>query len=58
MYVIREGSITNVRDKSRNGLHILKTCYKLESIYREKVSEKQRKILYEYLLNIFWVVFI
>ncbi|WP_340135481.1 glycosyltransferase [Bacillus cereus] len=53
MYVIREGSITNVRDKSRNGLHILKTCYKLESIYREKVSEKQRKILYEYLLNIF-----
>lgn len=53
VYVIRENSISNAKDKSLNGLHIVKTCYKMEAIFDNVLDRKQKKILMDYLLFIF-----
>lgn len=53
VYVIREDSITNTKDKSKNGLDIINTCYKMEKIYAEITNKKQKKILMGYLLFIY-----
>ncbi|MEY8733657.1 glycosyltransferase [Peribacillus frigoritolerans] len=52
-YVIREGSIMTKKDKTKNGLDIIKTCYKLNDIYISYVDKDRRKILNSYLLNIY-----
>lgn len=44
-YVIRENSITTMRDKTKNGLDLLNTCYKLIS-YSEKIEDKELKKLF------------
>ncbi|WP_270474901.1 glycosyltransferase [Clostridium cochlearium] len=53
MYVIREGSITKGKDRTKNGLDIINTCYKLEKLYDQKLNKQQKKILYGHLVNIF-----
>jgi glycosyltransferase involved in cell wall biosynthesis len=53
MYVIRDGSITNTKDKSKNGIDIINTCYKLEQIYKQRLNKHQKRILDGYLVNIF-----
>lgn len=53
MYLIRDGSITNSKDKSQNAIDIINTCYKLEKIYKERLNINQRRILNNYLVNIY-----
>lgn len=52
-YLVRDGSITNSKDTSKNGLDIVSTCYKLEDLYNRNVSRENKKILNGYLLEIF-----
>lgn len=53
MYVTRAGSITRSKDRSKNGMDILDTCYKLEKLYDNRLTKKQKKIMNSYLLNLF-----
>ncbi|QUH25041.1 glycosyltransferase [Serpentinicella alkaliphila] len=48
-YVIRNESITMKKDKSRNGLHIIKTCHYLEGIARDVDDYEFRVYFYDYL---------
>lgn len=53
MYVIREDSIMTKKDKTKNGLDILETCYKLENIYKKKLGKQEFKTMSGYLGEIF-----
>lgn len=53
MYVIREDSIMTKKDKTKNGLDILETCYKLDEIYKNKLEQKEYKVMSGYLGGIF-----
>lgn len=52
-YIIRENSITKRKDKTKNGIDIINTCYELEEIY-EKIDDKElKKLLNDYLVMLF-----
>jgi glycosyltransferase involved in cell wall biosynthesis len=44
-YIIREGSITKNRDRTKNGIHIVQTCYELVDIYEDLEDEELRGML-------------
>jgi len=43
-YFIREDSITRKKDKSKNGVDLINTCYKLEKIF-DNIEDKELKLL-------------
>ena len=52
-YIIRENSITKKKDKTKNGIDLINTCYELEEIY-EKIDDKELKeLLNDYLVMLF-----
>lgn len=52
-YIIRENSITKKKDKTKNGIDLINTCYELEKIY-EKIDNKElKKLLNDYLVMLF-----
>jgi len=52
-YIIRENSITRNKDRTKNGIDLINTCYELEKIY-EKVEDKELKeLLNDYLVMLF-----
>lgn len=52
-YIIRNNSITNNKDKTKNGKDLINTCFELEKIYLS-VSDKELKILLNnYLVMLF-----
>lgn len=52
-YIIRENSITKKKDKTKNGIDLINTCYELEKIY-EKIDDKELKeLLNDYLVMLF-----
>lgn len=53
MYIERPNSITTKKNKRKNGIDIIKTCYKLEKMYSKIENEYAKKILNNYLLYIF-----
>jgi glycosyltransferase involved in cell wall biosynthesis len=53
MYYIREGSITQSSNKTKNAIDLVNSCFELDNIY-EKVENKQNKaILYDNLLMLY-----
>lgn len=53
-YKIRDNSISNCKNKTKNALHILKTCNELESYFKENVKDiNLRTILNSHLAYIY-----
>jgi len=52
-YVIREGSITKRKDKTRNGIDLIATCYELEDIYENIDDTELKNLLNDYLAKLF-----
>jgi len=52
-YIIRDNSITKKRDKSKNALDLINTCYELERIYEKIEDVKLKRLLYDYLSMLF-----
>ena len=44
-YLIRDGSITKSRDRTKNGIHIVQTCYELADIYEAIEDEALKRML-------------
>jgi len=44
-YRIRENSITQQKDKTLNGLHIIQSCHELESIFMNISDDSSRNII-------------
>lgn len=44
-YIIRDGSITKSKDLTKNGVHIIQTCYELAEIYGKVADEELKKLL-------------
>lgn len=52
-YMIREGSIMTKKDKTKNGIDIINTCYELEGLFNSINSRHYRKIINDYLLDLY-----
>ncbi|OAB36046.1 glycosyltransferase [Paenibacillus glacialis] len=52
-YIIREDSITQKKDLSKNGVHIIQTCYELAKIYDELKDDELRRLLDDHLVEIY-----
>ncbi|MFE8701747.1 glycosyltransferase family 2 protein [Cytobacillus sp. FJAT-54145] len=52
-YRQREGSITKVKDKTKNSIDIINTCFELESIFSGVENKQLRKILLNNLASLF-----
>jgi glycosyltransferase involved in cell wall biosynthesis len=52
-YLIREGSITNTKNKIKNASHLLQTCNELENLYNLIEDDELRILLNDNLVNIF-----
>lgn len=51
MHFHREGSITNRKDKTKNGIDLLNTCHELAEIYKNIQDKEARKILNDLLVS-------
>lgn len=54
-YVIRENSITQKKDKTKNGLDLLETCADLYNIYSKVEDDEFRRILYDRLATMYFM---
>lgn len=52
-YIIRNNSITKKKDKSKNGIDLINTCYELEKIYRKIEDRELIELLNNYLVMLF-----
>lgn len=52
-YIIRENSITKKKDKSKNGIDLINTCYELEKIYEKIEDNDLKRLLNDYLVMLF-----
>ena len=52
-YIIRKDSITKAKDKTKNGIDLINTCYELEKIYEELEDIELKKLLNDNLARIF-----
>jgi len=50
-YLIRDGSITRNRDRTKNGIHIVQTCYELAEIYESLKDQELKRLLYDSLVT-------
>ncbi len=53
MYEIREGSITQKKDKTRNASDLIDTCYCLENEFANYSNEMLRKLYFSYLARLY-----
>ena len=51
MHFQREGSITNRKDKTKNGIDILSTCYELAEIYKDIKDREAKRVLNDVLVS-------
>lgn len=52
-YIIRENSITKKKDRTKNGIDLINTCYELEAIYEKIDDEELKNLLNDYLVMLF-----
>ena len=52
-YVIRTDSITNKKNKEKNGIDLIEICYKLEKEYQKIQDDYLKKLLFDYLAMLF-----
>ncbi len=52
-YIIRENSITKKKDRSKNGIDLINTCYELETIYEKIDDVELKELLNNYLVMLF-----
>lgn len=52
-YIIRENSITKKKDRSKNGIDLINTCYELEKVYEIIDDIELKKQLNNYLFMLF-----
>lgn len=52
-YIIREDSITKKKDRTKNGIDLVNTCYELEKIYEEIDDVELKRLLNDYLVMLF-----
>ena len=50
-YLIRDGSITKNRDRTKNGIHIVQTCYELSKIYESLKDKALKRLLLDVLVT-------
>ena len=52
-YIIIEDSITKKKDRTKNGIDLVNTCYELEKIYEEIDDVELKRLLNDYLVMLF-----
>lgn len=52
-YIIRKDSITTKKDKSKNAVDIIETCYELSTIYDQLENSELKRTLNDYLVTLF-----
>lgn len=52
-YIIREESITKKKDRSQNGIDLIRTCHELEKIYEKLDDLELKKLLNNYLVMLY-----
>lgn len=52
-YMVREGSIMTAKDKTKNGIDIINTCYELEDLFNKVSSRYHRRLINDYLLDLY-----
>ena len=50
-YLIRDGSITKNRDRTRNGINIVQTCFELAKLYESLKDKELKRLLYDNLVT-------
>lgn len=53
IYLLRENSCTTAKDRTQNGIDLLKTCYELEKFYAQIGDKEKRKYFNDFLLQKF-----